>query len=219
MLVKEAIAYGKVSTANTKMGTTSYAISTDYCQTGGKLKEVSGSACASCYAVRLEKIRPTVYKGWRDNFLKWREAVRTPEGTINWTEALAFQISRYNTDGYHRWFDAGDLYNATMLSQIIQVCILTPDIEHWLPTQELTVVNKVLDVVVKPDNLCIRVSDTMTGREQRRYANSSSVFNKKEIVNVPYDTVVCEASSRGNKCGPCKACWSTDVARIVYPKH
>jgi hypothetical protein len=38
---------------------------------------------------------------------------------------------------WFRWHDAGDVQNLDQhMAKIIEVCKLTPDTKHWLPTQE-----------------------------------------------------------------------------------
>ena len=53
-----------------------------------------------------------------------------------WAEVMAFLIEQ-NSCGYFRWHDSGDLQGQQHLDQIIEVCRLTPDVKHWLPTREI----------------------------------------------------------------------------------
>ena len=46
----------------------------------------------------------SVDKGYKNNLFKWKVS-----NTSNWIDAMVFQIKRYGSDGYHRWFDSGDL--------------------------------------------------------------------------------------------------------------
>jgi len=104
MLVKEAITHGKVSLGNTKMPGSTFAICAFACITGGKLAKVKGSVCEQCNMRRLQKIRPCVDQGYKKNLFKWQVS-----NSSNWIAAMVFQIKRYAVDGYHRWFDSGDL--------------------------------------------------------------------------------------------------------------
>ena len=54
MKVKEARQAGKISTGNTKMPGTTFAIDAFACITGSKLAKIEGTPCASCYARRLQ---------------------------------------------------------------------------------------------------------------------------------------------------------------------
>jgi hypothetical protein len=117
---------------------------------------------------------------------------------------------------YHRWFDSGDLQSVEMLAAIVDVCRMTPDVRHWLPTREASFVKAYLaERGAFPDNLVVRVSSTMVGDGPRDYPNTSTVHRHDE----EHAGVACEAKSRGNKCGPCRACWSRDVANVSYPLH
>lgn len=216
MTVKQAKAIsGNVSTKNTKMGTTTYAIDAFACPTGSKLAARDGTVCSKCYAIKLQKLRPSVDAGWKANLEKWRARVAT--GTVSdWVKAVAFQINRYNTDGYHRWFDSGDLQSVEMLGAIARVARLTPSIKHWLPTREVKIVTDYTSVAELPPNLVIRVSSPMiNGHPLPQFKNTSTVHTSHAKTH----GFVCGAYEREGKCGDCKACWSKDVANVTYPKH
>jgi hypothetical protein len=208
MLVKHAQELGKISTGNSKMPGTTFAIDAFACKTGSKLATIEGTPCRSCYARKLQKLRPSVDMGWKANLAKWEQS--EPE---QWSQAMAFQILRYNTDGFHRWFDSGDLQSVEMLEAIVQVCRMTPKIKHWLPTQERAIV---AEYGALPDNLIVRVSASkLDGELPKGAEHGSQVFTKD---NAPKG-LECKARTRGNACGPCRACWDKTVAFISYPKH
>lgn len=212
MLVKEAKAFGNISNGNTKMPGTTYAVDAFACKTGAKLAKVEGSVCSKCYAIRIQKMRPSVDQGYKSNLAKYLSSDRK-----EWVAAIAFQIIRQNTDGHHRWFDAGDLQSIEMLEDIVSVCKITPKIRHWLPTREVKIVSDYLKTYgAFPDNLVVRVSSPMIDDKPLiRYGNTSTVHTKGK----PHHGVECEASKRGNNCGPCRACWQRDVVNVSYPKH
>ena len=37
---------------------------------------------------------------------------------------------------YFRWHDSGDVQDLDHLRRIYEVCKLTPDVQHWMPTRE-----------------------------------------------------------------------------------
>lgn len=209
MLVKEAIEFGKVSKGNSKMPGTSYAIDAFACKTGSKLAMVKGTPCNQCYARKLQKLRPSVNKGWKANLHKWQVA-----NVNNWIASMVFQIERSGT-AYHRWFDSGDLQGAIMLRAIIRVAIATPNVKHWLPTQERDIVNKVLRRSKLPSNLIIRLSGSKVNGSAPSYAYTSTVFDK---TGEPIGHE-CPAPQQGGKCDQCRACWSKQVKNVAYRKH
>ena len=212
MLVKEAKTFGNVSNGNTKMPGTTFAVDAFACNTGSKLAKVEGSVCSKCYAIRIQKMRPSVDQGYKANLTKYLTSDRQ-----GWVAAIAFQIIRQNTDGHHRWFDAGDLQSIEMLEDIVSVCKITPNTKHWLPTREVKIVSDYLKMHgAFPDNLVVRVSSPMIDDKPLiRYGNTSTVHTKGK----PNHGVECEASKRGNNCGPCRACWDKTIPNISYPKH
>ena len=54
---------GKVSKGNTKMPSSTFAISAKHCNVGSKLVKVENSTCSKCYALKLQKLRPSVDQG------------------------------------------------------------------------------------------------------------------------------------------------------------
>lgn len=208
---------GKVSGRNSKMPGTSFALSATTCKTGGKLIDIKGSTCSRCYALKLEKMRPSVHMGWLANYTKATKLIDTnPE---QWAKACAFQIQRAaNKSGepFHRWFDSGDLQSVAMLEAIAHAARLTPSVQHWLPTREASMVKQWLaNGNTCPDNLIIRISATMIGDTPRNAANTSTVHRK----GASYIGHACPASTQGNMCGTCRACWSKDVPNVSYPLH
>ena len=208
MLVKDAKQLGNISTGNSKMPGTTFAIDAFACKTGSKLAKIDGTPCRSCYARKLQKLRPSVDAGWKANLAKWETS--DPE---QWSQAMAFQILRYNTDGFHRWFDSGDLQSIEMLDAIVQVCRMTPKVKHWLPTQERAIVAAYGEL---PENLIVRISASkLDGGLPKGASHGSQVFTKGHEPKGKE----CKARTRGNACGPCRACWDKSVPFISYPKH
>ena len=219
MTVKQSVAdAGRISAGNSKMPGSTFAISALHCKVGGKLANVKGSVCDRCYAIKLQKLRPSVNKGWTANYEKAVGLIdKAPD---KWINACVFQINRHfakSQQPYHRWFDSGDLQSVAMLKAICGVAERTPDIKHWLPTREAKIVKDYLaSGGVVPSNLVIRISSTMIGdKPVKGYANTSTVHRK----GAEHHGYVCPASTQGNNCGDCRACWTSEVENISYPLH
>ena len=213
MLVKEAHQLGKVSLGNTKMPGSTFAQDAFQCGVGSKLREVPGSICSQCNMIRIQKMRPDVDKGYKLNQSKWENC--NPK---DWIDSMVFQINRMylrTLQPYHRWFDSGDLADYEQLISIDMVARLTPQIHHWLPTKEYSLVKEYFLRNIPPKNLLIRVSAPMIdGKPSKKYKNTSTVHKKKASQGFE-----CKARSRGNYCGECRACWDEDIANVSYPKH
>ncbi len=208
---------GEVSTRNSKMPGSSFAVSAKHCNVGAKLAEVKGSTCHKCYALRIQNMRPSVDMGWTANLDKAVALIaRDP---MRWARFMAAQIIRAaerTGEPYHRWFDAGDLQSLEMLEAIILVCEMTPHIHHWLPTREAAIVKRYKGTI--PSNLVIRMSATMIGDAPiRGYAHTSTVIPKRH--DGTGHGHVCPSRHQGNSCGQCRACWSRDVPNVAYPVH
>jgi hypothetical protein len=219
MTLKQAqLEAGSVSTRNSKMPGSSFAISAKHCNVGSKLAQIKGSTCHKCYALKIQNMRPSVDMGWTANLEKAQRLIETD--AKRWIAFMVFQIDKAalkTGQPFHRWFDSGDLQSLAMLEAICAIASATPHIKHWLPTREAKLVRQYLTQNASfPSNLVVRVSSTMIGDAPiMGYSHTSTVHRKD---NVPSGHV-CPASTQGNACGSCRACWSLDVSNVSYPLH
>jgi hypothetical protein len=110
---------------------------------------------------------------------------------------------------YFRWHDSGDVQDVGHLLKIFEVCKLTPDTSHWLPTREAWTqyfLNRV------PGNLTLRFSMPMVDQPAAgSWANTSTV--------VSGEGRTCPAPDQNNECKDCRACWDKSVPNVAYGKH
>jgi hypothetical protein len=199
MKVKEAIKITEGFTRTSKMPGLSYSLPAWECKTGSKLRKVKGSVCASCYALKGNYTRYPAIKAAQYRRL---EAMKHPD----WVQAMAAVIKRQK---WFRWHDAGDVQDQQHLQKIFEICRLTPETNHWLPTREAWIKDHLAS---KPDNLVIRFSPPMVNqRAPESWPNSSMVVDKG------FHT--CPAPAQGGKCGSCRQCWDSSIKVISYGKH
>ena len=197
MLVKKAKVITGSMTRTSKMPGLSYSLPAWECKTGSKLRKVPGSVCASCYALKGNYTRYPEIK--RAQYVRL-QALKHPL----WVDAMTAQVKRQK---YFRWHDAGDVQDLNHLNKIYEVCRLTPDTKHWMPTREAWIKDH-LDS--KPDNLVIRFSPPMIGQRNESWPNSSMVVT---------ENATCPAPEQGGKCGSCRQCWDPEVKIVSYGKH
>ena len=121
-----------------KMPSYSINLSALDCITGSKLVNVEGSICFKCYALDGN------YK--RYNLpLKMQLSGKTQNiNKLEWVEAVVYLIDNQGNKkdkNYFRWHDSGALQSIEHLQKIVEVCLLTPSVKHWLPTREYKIVN------------------------------------------------------------------------------
>ncbi len=193
-----------------KMPGRSYNLPAQACRLGSLLVAVPGTVCESCYALKGRYRFPAV----RASLTRRLQATTSPR----WVEAMAFLINHYESppigSGYFRWHDSGDLQSVEHSERILAVCMLTPDIKHWLPTRESGIIKASKQSV--PSNLTVRISLNRVGQDST--ADSFSTCNLS-TVGVAYRGYQCPARTQGNACGSCRACWSRDVKVVNYPLH
>ena len=182
-----------------KMPGWAYGIPAKECQTGAKLREVKGSTCFNCYALKGCYVFPNVQAAQ----YKRLEATRKPL----WVKAMAAQILRHKSK-FFRWHDSGDIQSLKHLAKIFAVARLTPDVNHWLPTREAWVKPYVGRA---PKNLVIRFSMPMVDQ-----AAAASWSHTSTVVTTGR---TCPAPDQDNKCLSCRACWDPKVKNVAYGKH
>ena len=201
MLKKEASKITGGLSKPGKMPEGSYNLPASACQTGQKLAKVPGTPCFKCYADNRGRYR---FSNVKDAMNRRLESLQDPQ----WVEAMATLIKGKK---HFRWHDSGDLQSVQHLIKIFEVCNLTPETMHWLPTQE----RRYLPINWRhPKNLVIRLSnaknDTIPGNAWSHWST---------VVTKPRAGHVCPAPEQGNTCGSCRACWSKDVKEVQYKLH
>ena len=185
-----------------KMPEGSYNLPAQACQTGAKLRQVPGTPCSGCYALK-GRYR---FKNVRDAMNRRLDRLYDPR----WIEAMVTLIDRQPV---FRWHDSGDLQSVQHLKNIFEVCNRTPDTSHWLPTRESRFL-KLMDPDVVPKNLKIVLSDHMNDQKV-----APTWWPYTSGVSTDHNQVTCPASKQGNKCLDCRKCWDRNTKRVIYGKH
>ena len=202
MLKKEASKITGGLSAPGKMPEGSYNLPASACKTGAKLRLVPDTPCYKCYAFKGRYNFPNV----KDALSRRLESITDPQ----WVQAMAVLIKGKK---HFRWHDSGDIQSVDHLKKIFEVCNLTPDTMHWLPTQERQFLP--LPGSTIPKNLIIRLSNAKNDtRPGNAWSHWSTVVSHGARAGH-----MCPASFQGNNCGSCRACWSKDVREVQYPIH
>ncbi len=198
-----------------KMPGYAYSLPAADCVTGSKLREVTGSTCSHCYAFKRGNYR-------FNNVQKCLEARRDSLADLElWTAAMIRLIPKAVTigDPVFRWHDSGDVQNVAHLAAIVAIAEALPEIRFWIPTREYRFVKDFLtDGGRIPANLTLRLSAAMVGTAVAMRPELVAAGLQSSSVGAEVGSV-CEAHTRENHCGPCRACWSKDVANVDYPLH
>ena len=182
-----------------KMPGWSIGIPAKECKTGSKLRQVKGSTCYNCYALK----GCYVFKVVQDAQYKRLEAIKSPL----WVAAMTILINSKKSKWF-RWHYSGDVQDLQHLNKIFDVCRLTPGIKHWMPTREAWIKDHVSRA---PDNLIIRFSVPMIDQEPAgSWPNTSTVVTAG---------ATCPSSKQGNQCLDCRNCWNKKIKNVSYGKH
>ena len=226
MKVKEAKQITGSMTRTSKMPGLSYSLPAWECKTGAKLAKIKGSVCNGCYAMKGNYTRYPAIKAAQYVRLK---AITGPR----WVDAMVAQIKNQK---YFRWHDAGDIQSADHLQKIFEVCRLTPDTKHWIPTREAQFLKDVNPEEV-PENLIIRMSSHMIDQGPVSFWPwTSTVVNEKNKSTCPapytdkkgkvHTATQMKAYTPAQKkeldfghCGNCRSCWDRNTPNVEYGKH
>ena len=182
-----------------KMPGWSIGIPAKECKTGAKLRLIPDSVCEGCYALK----GCYVFKVVQEAQYKRLRAISHPD----WVLAMATLINSKKPDVF-RWHDSGDVQDVQHLEKIFEVCRLTPEKRHWMPTREAWIKDHMHKA---PANLVVRFSSPMVDQGPvKSWANTSTVSTKSRS---------CPAPDNNNECGTCRACWDPLVKNIEYGKH
>ena len=213
MIKKLAIKIIGSGLSNTsKMPCFSFNLSALHCKIGSKLVSVVNSVCFGCYALKGNYAR---YKHPQKMTPK-TEKIKHPQ----WIEAFVYLLNNQgNTKDkkFFRWHDSGDLQSLEHLKKIVEICKLTPNIKHWLPTREYETVKKYINKFGNfPKNLTVRLSAHMIDNKPPKIKNlpTSTVNKNKDFLGVQ-----CQSYKTNNECGDCRLCWNPNVKNISYKYH
>jgi len=207
MNTKEALKIVGGLSKPSKMPGWAYGIPAAECKTGELLRDVEGSTCEGCYALKgcyvFEVVKAAQYRRL--------ESIQDPR----WVDAMAMLINSKKSKWF-RWHDSGDVQDEAHLMKIFEVCELTPDTRHWLPTREAWTKKHLRN---KPKNLVLRFSMPMVDQAPAKsWPNVSTVMSKDQQW-FGATSVACVAPDQDNECRDCRACWDPSVKNVTYWKH
>ena len=179
----------------------------DTCPASRKADGSLVDACSGCYATTGNYRFKNVKAPREHNREDWKRD--------QWVDDM---VAELDNDRYFRWFDSGDVYDVRLAYKILDVMKRTPWCNHWLPTRmhKFAKFGPVLAEMSALANVVVRLSsDSITG-DVIQGPQTSTIAT---LDNVPSGALVCEAYQREGKCGPCRACWSKEVAVVCYIGH
>ncbi len=212
LLLAKAITGGLSQTS--KLSTPSFGIPSKHCKVGSKLKNVEGSTCSSCYTFRHSYNFKNVIDKLDERYELLMSAHQ--DNTIRqWINSMAYLISVSGIQRF-RWHDSGDLQGVWHLDAITQVCEQTPDVKHWLPTREETMIRQFVKHKQIPKNLVVRLSAMMIDGEPPTAVAKELGIQTSSVLRKGYN---CPSSTQGNKCLDCTKCYDKRCTDISYKKH
>lgn len=199
-----------------KMPCHGFSISAEKCRVGGYMRNIEGSTCSKCYALKGNYR----FKQVKESHARRLAGMSHPD----WVQAMTTAISLSETSGHFRWFDSGDLQDVESLEKIIQVVKSLPEIKFWLPTREWVGIKGEDSILAQyvakhgnvwPSNLTLRLSTLMN--EGKPPTAIAKRFNA--VTSTVSKTFTCVAPNQGNKCLNCRMCWDKNVANVAYRPH
>ena len=176
----------------------------------GDIKEI----CKSCYADKGAYNWPNSVNLKAHNLAETRKQDFVPD-----------MINKLYKMPHFRWFDSGDIENEIMLEKVYQVCLDTPNTDHWIPTKSRELFDQYLwEMLEALPNVKVRYSSPSKNGIYDNIHGSVAITDKKQLTK---DMFLCKAKSIGftkkgkpnpKKCHNCRACWY-NVKTIAYEFH
>jgi hypothetical protein len=187
------------------------------CPTGAELACIPGTPCNKCYATRGRYGFANVTDAQWRRLAMIHKVIASGADSADWQGWVTTFAAALVADGrkWFRWHDSGDVFTRSYLRLICAVCDATPDVVHWLPTQERKMVRAFFRQNRRPDNLVIRFSSAKVDHEPTAEAPHSMVTTG---AGRPAGAVRCHCDKVGT-CGACRACWNDRVRLVAYPIH
>ena len=198
--------YKRMLSNTSKLGCKSISLNAKNCKTGSKLAKKKGSVCFGCYALKGCYQFPVVQNAMerRMKFFYHKDFI----------PIMVFLLSSLRKKKF-RWFDSGDVQNTIMALNILEICRLTPDIKHWIPSKEYKIWREALKIQKLPKNVCLRMSSPNIDQEPLKgFENTSTVHKDKKAFGLE-----CIAYKQDGKCLDCEACFNKKVKNVSYPLH
>jgi len=163
--------------------------------------------CADCYAktgfYRMENVKAPRLSNRKD----WKRT--------DWADDM---VAALDNERWFRWFDSGDIYTAALAQKIYEVARRTPWCNHWIPSKSYNIpkIRYWLDRLKELPNVSVRFSSPSTNGV---YTSTHGSVVVQSVTDTIQNGKMCDAYTRGGKCGPCRACWDSSINLIVYPLH
>jgi hypothetical protein len=163
--------------------------------------------CADCYAksgfYRMENVKAPRLSNRKD----WKRT--------EWADDM---VAALDNERWFRWFDSGDIYTAALAQKIYEVARRTPWCNHWIPSKSYNIpkIRYWLDRLKELPNVSVRFSSPSTNGV---YTTEHGSVVVQSVTDTIQNGKMCDAYTRGGKCGPCRACWDSSINLIVYPLH
>ena len=254
--------------APSKMPCHSWSIPAEYCKLGSHLAKNPKSICSKCYALKGAYKWSPAQRAMENRYAILNDALEDyiqvgERGFFPRTKAWSFinhfasvlNQKAYRTrtrlangtkvklDGrYFRWVDSGELQSEQHLDIIVRIAQLTPTVKHWLPTKEVGMVQRWLemhkesyDARIKseyvrdyPENLTIRISHPMVDDWEystevvdrlKGYTENIGLAFAHSPGRTPGSGIeACAAPSQKGECLSCRQCWDPKD-QISYEVH
>lgn len=170
--------------------------------------------CArDCYALKFERIWPSVKAAWAGNLRTWQESPTTYMSTLD------IYLTKHKPPMF-RWHVAGDIPDTGYLAMMIALARAHPHTRFMAYTKHVWALKaRQAMPTTWPPNLTLRYS-TWPGRPIPPEAQGIPLSWLSEDPRKPKASYHCPAvGSSTTTCYDCRACWMPSVKSIGIPKH
>ena len=191
-----------------KMPCYGYSIPAVRCKIGAKMRNIKGSVCSKCYALKGRYVFKIVANAMEKRFLSLKNPL--------WVTAISNLILLKEKSGFFRWHDSGDLQGVWHLKKIVEIAEKLPQIKFWLPTREYKIVKEYLDTHHSfPNNLTVRLSGLWLDGSFPTVLQNPYGLPVSGACKTNFN---CPSFKQNGKCLSCRHCWDKRT-KIIYKQH
>lgn len=192
---------------------------------GHKPEAAMSKTNGRCYAQKGQYGNPIVQNAQNVRWEWVRECAADKEGEAVFLDTMVSALTwATRKERYFRIHDSGDFFSPIYVRMWATVMRALPDVRFWAPTRSwhtnggtrpanLIILAQLQTLVRDCANVTIRPSALLIEEDAPRVAGLSAGSGVKST------DYTCPASSQGNACQDCRACWDQPQTAIFYHLH
>lgn len=177
------------------------------------------SICGSCYAQKgMYAFSKNVAIAQQARYDWTLRSLMTADGRATWVTVMTAAVTwATRKEPFFRIHDSGDMFSPQYVNMWAEVARNLPEVHFWAPTRSYHYGNA--RILVALQNLASLPNVAIRPSALHINVEAPVVDGLQAGSGVKVDGWNCPASTQGNVCGSCRACWTEKSTPIYYHLH